>query len=342
MIAISAKVEPRKNVYAKPHSRKILDHLVRNLETVIGPTILPNDEIQYELVDKILEEPVSEAVTLLNGMVTAGVLVAELIDQVPACAECGSKQLSTRYHCPKCFTYNITRIRLYEHLKCGKVGGDESFKKGDEIVCPKCQAVLHDFGVEYRAVGVWHKCNECDNSFDNPAHTHICRVNHHEFSPDRINLIPIHQYTLNKEIMLEIKRKVLFYMDAVEMLENSGLAVLAPHSIPNKSGQLQPFDIVINQPKRGWKKNEKVLAIDVYSDEDKTGIDLVKKFAAKIRDIQANDTCLIAVPGFTDDALTLVKKLKLKYIEAATLKEAIQKLQDDNSLNEYMSIQQSS
>lgn len=329
-------MESRDDVYANKYSRKILEHLVRNEQT-IGPTILQNDEIQYELVDKILGEK-RDSQTLLAGMSTVEVLVAELIDQVPACAECASKQLSTRYLCPKCDSYDINRTHLYEHLKCGKVGSDESFKKGVEIVCPKCQAVLHDFGVEYRAVGVWYKCNKCQNSFDSPVHRHRCRPNQHEFSVDRINLIPVYQYTLNRNLLNEIKSKILFYSDAVEMLEKLGITLHAPHNVPTKSNQMESFDIVIVQPKKGWK-GEKTLAIDVYADKEKAGIEVVKKFAAKIRDTCANDSCLIAVPGLSDDASILAKKLKLKHIQGTTLLEATQALQSESSLKEYTAVQ---
>jgi hypothetical protein len=216
------------------------------------------------------------------------------------------------------------------------VGNEDSFKKGDEIVCPKCQTVLHNYGVEYRAVGVWYECNKCKNSFNNPNHTHFCRPKHHEFSPDRVNLVPIYKYELNKKAIEQIRKAVLVYAEAITFLEDLGLDAKAPHSLPGKSGEPQPFDIVMVLPKKGWRSEEKVVAVDVLVSETLAGTDAVRGFAAKVKETKPSDSWLIAVPGLAEEARRLANNLKVDYVEGASLNEAMRTFQSKSIVKEYV------
>ncbi len=325
-----------REVYVNPEARKILEFLIKNPGTVLSPSILPNDEFAYPQVESILGNETSDPTPLLKTMTEGNVLVAELVDKVPACPACSSRQVSTRYLCPQCFRFDITQTFLFEHLKCGKVGSDDTFRKGDEIVCPKCQAVLHEFGVEYRSVGAWYKCNRCDHTFNTPAHSHFCRPKHHEFTPDRARLIPVHQYRLNPNATDEIKLEVLVYSEAITLLENLGLTVLAPHSLPGKSGQPQTFDIVLTQPKKGWRSEEKIVVIDIMVGKEPIGSEMVKNFNAKVKDVKPSESWLIAVPGLTDQARTLLGNLKLSHVEGVTLQEAMQAFQSKSNVAAYV------
>ena len=255
-------------------------------------------------------------------MVAANALLADLVDKAPACPECGSTEVSTRYTCPKCFSYDIARSYLFEHLKCGKVASDDTFRKGDQLVCPKCQAVLHNFGVEYRAVGAWYQCKSCNESFNAPASSHFCRPKRHQFSVDRTRLVPIYQYRLNPETLANVRKEILMYNDAVTMLESLGLVVQAPHELLGKSGQPQPFDIVTTVKGGRWSGG-KTVAIDVATSAESVSIEHVRDFAAKVNDARPNESYLIAVPGLSEEARTLAKNLKLSVIEGASVKEAM-------------------
>jgi DNA-directed RNA polymerase subunit RPC12/RpoP len=310
--------------------------LLANTQTILEPSYLSNDELRYQDVEKVLGDVPIDTPTLLREMAEAGTLSPELVDKAPACPECSSKQLSTRYACPQCSTYDINRTYLFEHLKCGKVGNEESFKKGDEIICPKCQAVLHNFGVEYRAVGVWYECNKCKNSFNNPNHVHFCRPNHHEFSPDRVNLVPVYKYELNRKAIEEIRKGVLVYAEAITFLENLGLDVKAPHSLPGRSGEPQLFDIVLVLPKKGWRSEEKTVAVDAIVGDSAVGDDTVKSFAGKVKEAKPSDSYLIAVPGLSEEARTSAKNLRVEHFEGSTLSEALQAFRTKSIIKDYV------
>ena len=309
-------------IYSDLNARKILQFMLRSARTPITPEILPTDEVHYPQLKGVLEDKPAAIVELLSRMVSAKALLADLVDKAPACPECGSNEVSTRYTCPKCFSYDIARSYLFEHLKCGKVASDDAFRKGEQLVCPKCQAVLHNFGVEYRAVGAWYRCKSCNESFNAPANSHFCRPRRHQFSVDRTRLVPIYQYRLNPETLASVRKEVLMYNDAVTMLESLGLVVQAPHELPGKSGQPQPFDIVTTMKGGRWS-GSKTVAIDVATSTENVSIEQVRDFGAKVQDARPNESYLITVPGLSEEARTLAKNLKLSVIEGASVKEAM-------------------
>lgn len=314
------KTGPTPEIYADPNARKILQFLLRSTRTPVAPEILPTDEIHYPQLKGLIELGPVATVELLTRMSDAKVLAADLVDKAPACPECSSNQVSTRYTCPKCSSYDISRSFLFEHLKCGKVANDDTFRKGDRLICPKCQAVLHNFGVEYRAVGAWYQCKNCNESFNAPTISHFCRPRRHQFSTDRTRLMPVYQYRLNPEVLADIRKEVLMYNDAITIMESLGLVVQAPHELLGKSGQPQPFDIVTTI--KGRWSGTKTITIDVNASAEKVSIEQVRDFAAKVKDVKPNESYLIAVPGLSEEARTLAKNLKLSVIEGASVKEA--------------------
>jgi hypothetical protein len=219
--------------------------------------------------------------------------------------------------CPKCSNFNVERSFLYEHLKCGKVSSDDTFKKGDQLICPKCHTVLHNCGVEYRAVGAWYKCGNCNESFSAPAHQHFCRPRHHQFTMDRVRLVPIYQYRLNPAALGTIRKETLMYNDAILILESLGLVVIAP----GNDGQAQPFDMITTV--KGRWGGSKTVAIDVITTGEGLPIEGVRNFAAKARDAKISESYLITMPGLKADARTLARNLRLSVIEAPSLKEAM-------------------
>jgi predicted Mrr-cat superfamily restriction endonuclease len=149
-------------------------------------------------------------------------------------------------------------------------------------------------------------------------------------------LVPLYQYRINPEKVEQIKLKVLVYAEAITQLENLGLTVLAPHSLLGKSGQAQPFDIVLKQGKKGWRGEEKTIVIDIIIDKQPTGTEAVKKLHGKVKDVKPTESWLITVPGLNADAETLIRNLSLSHAEGATLLEAMQVFQNKSDLKSYV------
>jgi len=322
---VNVQKENSKEIYADPEARKILQFLLRNITVVVSPQALPSDEVTYPQLQSILGEHAAEADNILGRMAEAGVLLETLADKVPACPECNSKQLSTRYLCSQCYSFDIDRSFLFEHLKCGKVASDDTFRKGNEYICPKCQTVLHNFGVEFRAIGAWYKCNRCNNSFNATINSHFCRPKHHQFAPDRARLIPIYEYKINTRILNEIRNQVLVYGDLISFLEDCGLTVIAPQTLPGKS-EPRTFDLAISSKGR-WGA-QKIIVMDIINSDSPVGADNIREFATKVRDTRPSVSYLIAIPKLADEARDTSKNLKLTIVEAASMKDAMSSIRD--------------
>jgi hypothetical protein len=306
-----------------PNTRRVLEWFVRNPRKVIEPEILPTDEIHYPILEKVLEK-VKDGDELLSRMTASGVLVAERVDQAILCPECGSKQISTRYLCVKCYSTNIVRSFLYEHLKCGKVANDDVFTKEGQLICPKCQTVLHNFGVEYRAVGAWYKCNDCAESFNLPVHSHFCRPHKHQFDLEKLRLSPILRYRLNHDRFADIRQQVSLYRESLVILEKHGLRFKAPQELMGKSGNLQTFDIVVTL--KGHWRGDRTVSIDIEESGSPITQDAVREFAGKVNDSRPAESYLMAVPGLSEEAKTLARKLKVNFVEAASVSEGTESL----------------
>ena len=326
--------ESSREIYSDPEARQVLQFLLKNITTAISPQTLATDEVIYPQLQSIFGEH-TDAERILTRMASSGVITESLADKVPACPECNSKQISTRYLCPQCYSFDVTRSFLFEHLKCGKVASDESFKKGDEYVCPKCQTVLHNFGVEFRAIGAWYKCNHCNNSFNAALQSLFCRQKHHQFTPERARLLPIYEYRINTSILNEIRNQVCVYGDLISYLEDAGLTVLAPHALPGKSGDLKSFDLVITSKAR-WG-GQRTIAMDVTVSESENGPDVVREFAAKVRDTKPTASYLVAIPELSNAAKDLAKSLRISVVEASSLKEAVSQVQSLPTIKELIS-----
>ena len=89
-------------------------------------------------------------------------------------------------------------------------------------------------------------------------------------------------------------------------------------------------------PKKGWRSEEKIVAVDALVGDFPAGTDVVRAFAAKVKEAKPSDSCLIAVPGLAEDARGLAKNLKIDYVEGPTLNEAMQALQSKSIIKDYV------
>ncbi len=115
-----------------------------------------------------------------------------------------------------------------------------------------------------------------------------------------------------------------------------GLTVLAPHSLLGKSGETQPFDIVLKQSKKGWRGTEKTIVIDIRIDKSPIGVEEVKKFNTKVKDVKPTESWLITVPGLDNEAGTLIHNLNLSHAEGATLLQAMETFQSKSDVKSYV------
>lgn len=120
----------------------------------------------FPFMDSLLSGGSSlELLKILNMGVENTLLTARLQDRIHTCNSCHGNYINFREVCPKCSSVNIESKDLVHHFKCAHVDVIDSFKDGDELICPKCDNKLRHIGIDYDKPSTMHECHECHHQF---------------------------------------------------------------------------------------------------------------------------------------------------------------------------------
>ena len=93
---------------------KFLSGEIKKLEPVYDP----QTGYRYPAVEAIVGDA-SQVEPLLNKLLREGVLEKKLYAKNVSCPNCGSADVSFRYCCPFCKSFDIQKSSLIEHVNCG-------------------------------------------------------------------------------------------------------------------------------------------------------------------------------------------------------------------------------
>jgi hypothetical protein len=82
-------------------------------------------------------------------------------DKVTICPHCASARLTVRENCSRCGDGNIVEEPIVHHLRCAGQGPERDFRRGAELVCPKCLQQLKHFNIDYDRPGSIGICQSC-------------------------------------------------------------------------------------------------------------------------------------------------------------------------------------
>jgi len=189
-------------LYKDPRVQALLSKSFSGKLQVIFPVFNLERGIFYPDVEDVLGGCL-EAGEFLAELYNAGFLSRKLYDKVVCCPSCGSVNVSTRYSCPYCKSFDIIKSSLIEHIKCGCMDVEEKFRLEGKLVCPKCHGELTKRDVDYRRAGVWCTCRGCGKSFDMPVAGHFCRECRHVFLFEDAVFKEAYVYKLNEAVKTE-------------------------------------------------------------------------------------------------------------------------------------------
>jgi len=298
---------------------KFLNGEIEQLEPVYDPKY----GYHYPAVEALFEEP-SEVEKFLDTLYSAGILERELYDKIIYCPNCGSANISMRYCCPFCQSFNIEKSSLVEHVKCGYIGMEKDFKKGNKMVCPTCGAELSKPDLDYRKAGIWCTCNNCQKSFDIPVPMHFCRNCHKTFMFEDAVAKDVYVYRLTEEAKQEASLDWVFTAPIIKFLKTKGLKVESPGSLKGKSGAEHTFSIVAF--KDGIPREVHVFDIATTQEEEVSEQPIIAMFA-KIFDVELNKAYLIAVPKMNEKGKKMAVFYNIVLIEARNQKQVLKSLE---------------
>jgi len=299
---------------------KFLSGEISELEPVYDPKL----GYRYPMVEAIIGNASSNEL-FLGKLCDGGILERKLYDKILYCPKCGSANISIHYCCSYCKSFDIQRSALIEHVKCGYMDVEENFRKGDELVCPKCRKELRKLDIDYRKAGTWCTCRDCGKSFDIPVATHFCRDCRENFTFEDAMIKEVYAYTLKKEVKEEVALGWVIITPIREFLAENGFDVESPAFLKGKSGANHMFDI-------GMYKGEakrKVTVIDLATtSENAVSEQPVIALFAKIFDVSPDNAYLIAMPKISENGKKMAELYNIQVIEAKNQKEAIRALKE--------------
>jgi len=313
----------RAEVYKNHRSQLILNKFLSGEVARLDPVYDPKYGYRYPIAEAIIGDPV-ETERQLNKLYEINVLKRELYDKIVHCPSCQSANVSIRYCCPYCKSFNIDKSSLIEHIQCGYIDVEERFKKEGKLVCPRCHKELTKPDVNYRKAGIWCKCSDCGKSFDIPVPAHFCRDCKQNFTFEDSLHRNVYSYILNEEVTKEAGLSYILVGPIREFLQSRGFDVESPGFLKGKSGASHMFDVTAS--KGGVDRNIIVIDLATSSENVVSEQSIIAMFA-KVYDVTPDKACLIAIPEMTENGRKLADLYKIELIEAKDQNAAMKALE---------------
>jgi hypothetical protein len=287
----------------------------------LDPVYASDVGYRYPAVESIVGDA-SQVGPFLNKLFEAGVLEKRLYDKIIFCPKCSSANVSTRYCCPFCKSFDIKKSALVEHVKCGYMDIEDKFCEGDKCVCPKCNEELRKIDVDYRKAGVWCTCKNCEKSFDVPVPTHFCRDCGVTSTFEEVIIKDVYSYTLKENVTAGSSLNLFLVTAIREFLIKERLNVESPGLLKGKSGANHSFDIVAYKV----DKSQAIVIDLAMSTGTVVSEQPVIALFAKIFDVSPERSYLIAIPKLSENGKKMAELYKINAIEAKNQEEAIASL----------------
>lgn len=320
--------EKRADIFRDSRFQMFLNKFLSGELQRLDPVYDPKYGYRYPEVEAIIGDPV-DTEKFLKHLYEMGFLTRELYDKIIYCPACDSSDISTRYRCPYCKTFDIKKSSLIEHVSCGYIDTEERFRKKDKLICPKCGLELTKLNVNYRKAGVWCSCNECGKTFDIPIPSHFCRECTKSFMFEDAKYRNVYSYSLNEAVIRDAGARYMLVSPVKKLLQNRGFHVESPGFLKGKSGASHVFDILASRD----EEVKQIIVIDLASSPTKEAVSeqSVISMFAKVFDTTPDRAYLIAIPRISENGKKLADLYKINLIEAEDQDSAIEAL--DSSLS---------
>ena len=168
------------SVFRKVNVQRVLKTIKDRKLDAIEPNISHDNGIEYPKLNEFTSD-LNELLSLLSKLERQGILKSKVVGNVAVCPHCRSHKLLLQLCCPSCDSANLRKGAIVEHMECGYTDVEFRFRRGEELICPKCRKVSKAVGVDYRKLGPLYKCEDCGSIFPNPKIKYTCS-NRHTFN----------------------------------------------------------------------------------------------------------------------------------------------------------------
>ena len=183
-----------------------------------------------------------------------GLVERRVTDRVLRCPRCDYLRLSVKLQCPNCGSTNIEKIRIIQHIICGYIDLEINFRRGEQLVCPHCGAVLSS-EADYKVLGTLFFCHDCHMRFHEPNILLRCERCGASFRPADAPYKPVHTLYLTERSKRLLAEAHDLRLGVYNLLSSLGLPFECNVKLRGATGMEYNVDFLV--------AGEKRVAIDV-------------------------------------------------------------------------------
>lgn len=149
---------------------------------------------------RVWQDAAAASNELLTIMDKQEMLVTDVLeDRYRICPSCRSSSLNYIDLCPSCQDLRFRKAKMYHCFTCGTVAEEKEFVKGVSLVCPRCNSLLRQIGVDYDVPLESYTCDHCKHRFIEPLVKAKCMSCGAYHNPDDLLVQNVFTYLLTKK-----------------------------------------------------------------------------------------------------------------------------------------------
>ena len=169
----------------------------RNIELEPITTVRRQSGFVYPLLEPLFAKRDSGVLETLNFLESQHLLTGRFISRAHFCGHCASAFLNFKETCPQCSSDDIHSDELVHHFKCAYTAEITNFRKGDRLVCPKCERELKHIGVDYDKPSIIYNCHSCTHRFQEPTIMTACYNCGRQAEPENQQTLSIQAFSVS-------------------------------------------------------------------------------------------------------------------------------------------------
>lgn len=155
-------------------SDELEEQLIARIFVSGTPLAAVRDPEQRSLVSYNTILPSRVVAREAEGLCGHDLLKREFFDRFHICGRCDSARVYVREECSKCGSSDLVDEQYLHHFRCAYQGPESEFRRGDDLICPKCRRELSHFGHDYDRPGTMIVCRHCQHAASDPAIGFVC------------------------------------------------------------------------------------------------------------------------------------------------------------------------
>ncbi|MBI2938774.1 MAG: hypothetical protein HYY22_11300 [Thaumarchaeota archaeon] len=295
----------RGELYRRDDVRVLLRDILSLGEAKVTPKISVNVEYSPKEA-RISRIGFEKATSLMDQLSEGSVLQRHFHDKMIRCPHCNGFTIRLRLVCPRCGSHDLFKGEAVEHLRCGHVGLEETFRSGNELFCPKCRKELSQIGVDYKRAGVWFRCRGCSDYFGEPTLKFYCEGCRNLFQMSEAIFKDVYSYEMSEDVKAEVQANIS-YPDLIFARLGAVDGVHRVAEVKGRSGIPLTFDLLL-------KKGSKLTAVEFVQRE--ASLDKILAIYAKSMEVDLHRTIVVLMSGIKKDVSLLAETYGITLIES--------------------------